>query len=291
MTSGLYRELKSGYDRSRFLRDVSAGFLVGIVAIPMNIAFAIGSGVSPEIGLLAGVVSSFVLSFLGGSSTQVSGPTGAFMGIIYGIVSLYGLEGLITATFLAGLIILVLGLLRLGRLFQFIPFSVVIGFTGGIAVIIFTSQINDLLGLGIDKLPKEFIEKWIVYAEHMSQINPYALGIAILTILGIVIMNKIDRRIPAALIMILIATSLDYLFNLPLTTIGSRFGAIRFQLPTFRFPFLDLGNISGLILPAISIALLGGIGKSPGSLPLERARRLHDPARRLNGSAPQRSAP
>lgn len=131
MTSGLYRELKSGYDRSRFLRDVSAGFLVGIVAIPMNIAFAIGSGVSPEIGLLAGVVSSFVLSFLGGSSTQVSGPTGAFMGIIYGIVSLYGLEGLITATFLAGLIILVLGLLRLGRLFQFIPFSVVIGFTGG----------------------------------------------------------------------------------------------------------------------------------------------------------------
>ena len=107
----------------------------------------------------------------------------------------------------------------------------------------------------------------------MSQINPYALGIAILTILGIVIMNKIDRRIPAALIMILIATSLDYLFNLPLTTIGSRFGAIRFQLPTFRFPFLDLGNISGLILPAISIALLGGIGKSPGSLPLEGVRR------------------
>lgn len=284
MVPSLYRELKSGYGSSNFAKDFSAGVLVGVVSIPMNIAFAIGSGVSPEFGLLAGVVSAFVLTFLGGSSTQISGPTGAFMGMIYGIISVYGIDGLIASTFLAGFFLLILGLLRLGRLFQFIPFSVVIGFTAGIAVLIFTSQVNDLLGLGVEKLPKEFAEKWMVYAEHIFNINPFALLISGLTILGIVLLNRIDRRIPAALIMISIATFLNMTLGLSLATIGSRFGEIKLQFTGLHFPPFNWGLLSNLFLPAISIALLGGIESLLSAIVADRmSNKEHDSNMELVG--------
>lgn len=284
MFQGILKELKFLDVRKNLPRELLAGLLVGIVALPMNIAFAIGSGVSPEKGLIAGVAASLVLTFLGGSKTQISGPTGAFMGLIYGIVTTHGMEGLVTATILAGVILVTLGALKLGRLFRFIPFPVVVGFTAGIAVIIFTSQVNDLLGLGVPKLPKEFFEKWAVYWEHLNRIDVRAVAVAGGTILGIVLLNRLDRRIPAALVMVLAATLVNIVFGLSLDTIESRYGKIHYEFTGIHLALPDLATLESLLLPAISIALLGGIESLLSAIVADRmSGQEHDPDRELFG--------
>jgi len=205
------------------LKDLGAGLLVGVVSIPLNVAFAIGSGVQPVIGLSTAVIAGFIIALLSGSSSQIGGPTGAFMSMIYVILSRHGMDGLILATLMAGVMLIVLGSAKLGSIIRFIPFPVLIGFTSGIAVIILTSQINDFLGLGIEKVPAEYLEKWEAYFVHLNNFNPYAFLIALGTVVGIVVINKIDRRIPAALILLLKTTVVATIFQLPVQTIGSKY--------------------------------------------------------------------
>jgi len=241
------------------LKDLGAGLLVGVVSIPLNVAFAIGSGVQPVIGLSTAVIAGFIIALLSGSSSQIGGLTGAFMSMIYVILSRHGMDGLILATLMAGVMLIVLGSAKLGSIIRFIPFPVLIGFTSGIAVIILTSQINDFLGLGIEKVPAEFLEKWEAYFVHLNSFNPYAFLIALGTVVGIVVINKIDRRIPAALILLLKTTVVATIFQLPVQTIGSKYGPISkgFMLPSF--PVFSFQRLSDLLLPAFSIAMLGGI--------------------------------
>lgn len=284
MKSALFVDLRAGYSPQTLQRDLLSGLLVGIVAIPLNVAFAIGSGLGPERGLWTGMISAFVLTFLGGSSHQISGPTGAFMGMIYAIVQKHGVEGLIEATALAGLILATLGLLRLGRIFQYIPFAVVIGFTGGIAVIIFSSQVNELLGLGLSDLPPDLFGKWMEYARHLGRANPWAILVALITIVGIVGLNRLDRRIPAALLLILLTTALVHLFQLPVSTIGDRFGVMQAVSAAPMLPRWDPSTLTNLALPALSIALLGGIESLLSALVAERmTSKQHDPNMELFG--------
>jgi SulP family sulfate permease len=254
----LFTTLQS-YNKKQFMQDITAGTIVGIVALPLAIAFAIASGVSPEKGLITAVIGGFIISFLGGSRVQIGGPTGAFIVIVYGIVQKYGVEGLTIATIMAGVILLILGFSRLGSIIKFIPHPVVVGFTSGIAVVIFSTQIKDLLGMNIAEVPSEFIDKWAVYIENLHTMNFYSVALAACTILIIVFLPKITYKIPGSIIAILITTILVTIFAIPVDTIESRFGEIpsTFSLPTF--PSVNLEIIKKLIVPATSIAILGGI--------------------------------
>ncbi len=248
-----------GYTRQQFFSDLTAGVIVGIVALPLAIAFAIASGVSPEKGLITAVIAGFIISALGGSRVQIGGPTGAFVVIVYSIVQNYGLNGLIISTVMAGVILVIMGVIKFGSVIKFIPHPVVVGFTSGIAVIIFSSQIRDLFGLSMEEVPADFIEKCIAYAHHFGTINYYALGIAAIALFIMLFWSKVSRKIPGSLVALIITTAIVYFFHWPVETIGSRFNSIPSSLPTPEGFSIDFATIKNLIQPATTIALLAAI--------------------------------
>ncbi len=248
-----------GYNRKQLGKDVMSGLIVGIVALPLAIAFAIASGVSPEKGLYTAVIAGFIISALGGSRVQIGGPTGAFIVIVYGIVQTYGVNGLIIATFIAGVMLILMGFARLGSVIKFIPHPLIIGFTSGIALIIFSSQVKDFLGLNMGTVPADFLAKWQSFAANISSTNFYAAAIAIVTVAVILVWPKVTHKIPGSLVAILVTTLAAYFLHLPVETIGSRFGSIPSSLPSPVIPHIDFTTVKQLIQPAFTIALLGGI--------------------------------
>jgi SulP family sulfate permease len=247
-----------GYNAQSFQKDLFAGIIVGIVALPLAIAFAVASGVSPEKGLITAIIAGFIISMLGGSRVQIGGPTGAFIVIVYGIVQQYGLDGLMISTFLAGIILILFGLLRLGTILKFIPHPLIVGFTSGIALVIFSTQIKAALGLEIADVPSEFIGKWAAYLTHLASFNIYAVGISIGTILISIYAGKIIPKVPGSFIAILLMTTLVQVFQLPVSTIESIYGSIPNSIH-FDLPSIDWGNLHNYFAPAITIALLGAI--------------------------------
>jgi len=247
------------YNREQFTRDMIAGVIVGIVALPLAIAFAIASGLSPERGLYTAIVAGFIISLLGGSRVQIGGPTGAFVVIVSGIVSQHGVDGLVIATLMAGFILVAFGLFRLGGAIKFIPYPVTIGFTSGIALIIFSSQIRDLLGLEMQSVPSAFLPKWDAYAHAFDTANPWALVVAVATLSIIVVWPRISTRIPGPFVALIVTTVLAQLLHLPVETIGARFGAIHAGLPQPSIPHLSLPLIQALAGPAFTIALLAAV--------------------------------
>jgi len=247
------------YSRAQFYKDAVAGVIVGVVALPLAIAFAIASGVSPEKGLFTAIVAGFIISALGGSRVQIGGPTGAFIVVVYGIVQQFGVNGLIIATFIAGVLLIIMGIAKLGNVIKFIPYPLIVGFTTGIAVIIFSSQVKDFLGLKMGGVPADFISKWIAYGYHVSSANFYALAIGVFTLLVILLWPKVTHKVPGSIIAIIVTTFAVRFFNLPVETIGSRFGAIPSSLPHPVIPGVSLATFQQLIRPAFTIALLGSI--------------------------------
>ena len=255
----LFGLIKDGSVKKNLSKDILAGIVVGIVAIPLAIAFAVASGVSPEKGIITAIVAGFLISFLGGSRVQIGGPTGAFIVIVYGIIHEYGIDGMIIATILAGVIMIGFGLLRLGTLLKFIPHPLIVGFTSGIALVIFSTQISNALGLTIAEVPSSFIGKWGAYFSHINTVNWYAVGITIVTILITVYMPKITTRVPGSFVAILVITPLVMLLpENSVTTIGSLFGEIQCNF-TPVIPTMDWGNLSYYLQPALTIAILGSI--------------------------------
>ena len=251
--------ISEGYTRKLFLADLSAGLTVGVVALPLAIAFAIASGVKPEQGLYTAIVAGLVTAVLGGTRVQISGPTGAFIVIVYGIVQQYGYKGLAIATLIAGVILIFMGFSRMGVLLKFIPYPVIVGFTSGIALIIFSSQIRDFAGLRMEKVPAEFVEKWIAYKEFASTLNPYAIGLGVISILIILLMPRITHRIPGPLVAIVLMTLVVRFLHLPVETIGDRFGSMSNSLPSPHLPQVSLHLIREMFSPALTIALLGSL--------------------------------
>lgn len=247
------------YSQQQFISDAIAGVIVGVVAIPLAIAFAIASGVSPDKGLFTAIIAGFLVSVFGGSRVQIGGPTGAFVVIVYGIVQQYGIDGLVLATLMAGIMLVIMGLARFGTIIKFIPHSVIVGFTSGIAVIIFSSQIKDFFGLNVSNVPPEFLEKWRIFFENRGTFNMDAFFLGLLTVLIIVIWPKVSRKIPGALIALIIVSGLTLLFKLPVETIGSRFGDLPHTLPFPFLPSVGLKRIQELFQPALTIAILGAI--------------------------------
>jgi SulP family sulfate permease len=250
---------RQGYSRKQFTGDLIAGVIVGIVALPLAIAFAIASGVKPEQGLYTAVVAGFVIAVLGGSRAQISGPTGAFIIIVYGIVQKHGYDGLAVATMIAGVLLIIMGYARMGVLLKFIPYPVTVGFTSGIALIIFSSQTRDFLGLQMEKVPADFVEKWTAYFEHLHTFNPYALGAGLLALLIIIFWPRLTHKIPGSLVAILAVTAIVQVFKLPVETIGSRFGSVPNSLPAPQWPHLSWKLIMEMFSPAVTVALLAAI--------------------------------
>ncbi len=247
------------YTGQQFARDLMAGLIVGIVALPLAIAFAIASGVSPEKGLFTAVIAGFIISALGGSRVQIGGPTGAFIVVVYGIVQQFGINGLIMATAMAGVMLIIMGFARLGAVIKFIPHPLIIGFTSGIALIIFSSQVKDFFGLEMGAVPSDFLEKWEAFLSHFHSLNLYAAGTALVTVLIILIWPRINQKIPGSLIAILVTTMAAQWLHLPVESIGSRFGSIPSSLPSPVIPHITMDTFKLLIQPAFTIALLGGI--------------------------------
>lgn len=254
----LFDTLKN-YTRKQFTNDLLAGIIVGIVALPLAIAFGIASGVTPEKGLITAVVAGFIISALGGSRVQIGGPTGAFIVIVYGIVQTYGISGLVIATFMAGIMLIILGIARAGAVIKFIPHPLIIGFTSGIALIIFSSQVKDFLGLKMGDVPADFVEKWQTYFLHIGSVNWYALLIASVTVLIIILWPKVTQKIPGSLIAILVTTAAVQLLKIPVETIGSRFGIISSSIPGPEIPHIDFATFKNLVAPAFTIAMLCAI--------------------------------
>ncbi len=247
------------YDRQQFAADLTAGVIVGIVALPLAIAFAIASGVTPDRGLTTAIIAGFLISVLGGSKVQIGGPTGAFVVIVYSIVQTHGVDGLIIATIMAGLILVGMGLAGFGGAVKFIPHPVVVGFTSGIAVIILSSQIKDLLGLEMGEVPAEFLEKWAAYAEAIGTINPGAVVVAALALAIIILWPRVSRKVPGPFVALIVTTLVVHLFGLDVETLGDRFGVISARLSAPSLPALSWDRIQALIGPAFTIALLGAI--------------------------------
>jgi len=254
----LFTTLKN-YSFKQLRADCLAGLIVGIVALPLAIAFAIASGVTPDRGLITAVIAGFLISALGGSRVQIGGPTGAFVVIVYSIVQKFGVDGLIMATFLGGLIMLLMGCMRLGVVIKFIPYPLTVGFTSGIALIIFSSQIKDFLGLAMPVNPAEFLEKWRTIFEHLHTANLYALGLSIGTIMLILVWQKYIKAIPGAVIALVLGTAVTHLFHLPVETIQTQFGSIPQHIPHPRMPVFHVEQIKLLMPAALTIALLGSI--------------------------------
>ena len=247
------------YSMSGFKDDLVAGIVVGIVALPLAIAFAIASGVSPTIGLITAIIGGFIVSAFGGNSVQICGPTGAFIVIVYGIIGQFGLEGLAIATLMAGLILIMMGLFHLGTVIKFIPYPIVVGFTAGIALTIFSTQMNDFFGLGLKDLPGEFIPKWGVYFRNFTRIDPVTLAVGLVSLLIIVIAPKISKKLPGALLAILIVTPVVYFCGLDVETIGARFGKLPTDIPLPHGFELNMATINMLLPSAFTIAILGAI--------------------------------
>lgn len=251
--------LQEGYSRKRFVQDTLAGVTVGIIAIPLAMAFAIASGVTPERGLYTAIVGGLLISLFGGSRVQIGGPTGAFVVILYGIVQKHGYDGLAIATFMAGVMLILMGFLRLGAAITFIPYPVITGFTAGIAVIIFSSQVKDFLGLTIPQPPADFLAKWQSYCLHLSSFTPSALLIASISLAALIVLRRVSPRVPAPLVVIVGAGLASYWLHLPVETIGSRFGDMPRSLPPLHLPSLPFSKIQLLLPDAFTIALLGAI--------------------------------
>ncbi|MCM1255789.1 MAG: sulfate permease [Duncaniella sp.] len=244
----------------KFKSDIIAGIVVGIVALPLAIAFGIASGVSPTIGLITAIIGGFIVSVAGGCSVQIGGPTGAFIVIVYNIIATYGLEGLAIATFMAGLILVALGLFHLGTVIKFIPYPIVVGFTAGIALTIFSTQMNDFFGLGLKNVPSEFIPKWGVYLSNFGNINWTTLCVGLVSLFIIIITPKISRRLPGALLAIIIVTAIVTLVpGLHVETIGDRFGNLPTDIPQPHGFELSMATINSLLPSAFTIAILGAI--------------------------------
>ena len=258
----LFITLKNGYDKKTLIQDLLAGVIVGIVALPLAIAFGIASGASPEAGILTAIVAGFIISFFGGSKVQIGGPTGAFIVIVYGIIQEYGMNGLMIATFMAGAFLILMGILHLGTIIKYIPYPIVVGFTSGIALTIFATQIKDLFGLQIDSVPADFLGKWSVYAQHIDTVNWWSLLVGACSILIIIFTPKLSRRIPgslAAIILMTLATlGLKALGIGGIETIGDRF-SISSALPQPEVPRINWESVRHLAQPAMVIAMLGAI--------------------------------
>lgn len=255
----LFSLIREGISKEIIVKDAFSGVIVGIVALPLAIAFAIASGVSPEKGIITAIIAGIIISSFGGSRVQIGGPTGAFIVIVYGIVQEFGMNGLTIATFMAGFIIIGLGLARLGNLLKFIPYSLIVGFTSGIALIIFSSQVNDFLGLHIAKVPADFFDKWQVYFEHFNKVNWYAVAIAAVTVLMTLYFQKLIKKIPGSIFAILLSTIVVKVFEIPVDTIESNFGNIPNHFSAPSLPHVDFETVKLLIAPAFAIALLGSI--------------------------------
>ncbi|WP_234569969.1 SulP family inorganic anion transporter [Rhodohalobacter sp. 614A] len=258
-TPKLFTLIREGITKEQLLKDILAGIIVGIVALPLAIAFAIASGVSPEKGLITAFIAGFIISTFGGSRVQIGGPTGAFVIIIYDIVQSHGIEGLTLATFMAGFIIIGMGAAQLGNYLRFIPYPLIIGFTSGIALIIFSTQIKDFFGLTIEEIPSGFFSQWQTYIMALPGLNWYATGISIATIVIIVNFKRITTVIPGSVIAILLSTVVVQWFNFPVSTIQSTFGDLTGNLQKPSLPSFDFDTIQSLIQPAFAIAILGGI--------------------------------
>lgn len=248
-----------GYDRAQFSRDVGAGVVVGIVALPLAIAFAIASGVTPDRGLWTAIIAGFIVSALGGSRVQIAGPTGAFVVIVYGVVQQHGVDGLLVATMMAGVMLVLFGIAKFGAVIKFIPHPVTTGFTSGIAVIIFVGQLKDLLGLRMGDVPADFIEKLAAYTSHITAITPAAVGVAALSLVIIAIGPRVTTKVPAPFIALIVSTAAVHSLGLSVETIGSRFGTLPTGLPDADLPRISLERITALLPSAFAIALLGGI--------------------------------
>ena len=258
----LFRTLKH-YSKQTFAADLMAGIIVGIVALPLAIAFGIASGVSPEKGIITAIIAGFIISLLGGSKVQIGGPTGAFIVIVYGIIAQYGEKGLIVATIMAGALLILLGLFKLGTIIKFIPYPIVVGFTSGIAVTIFTTQIKDLFGMTTESVPAEFLEKWACYFQHIGTIDPYSTAVGILSIIIIVLTPRISKKIPGSLVAIVVMTLVVFLLKryagiTSIETIGDRF-QIKASLPGVAVPDMSWEVVKNLFPAAVTIAVLGAI--------------------------------
>ena len=258
----LFSTLKNGYDKQTLVQDLLAGVIVGIVALPLAIAFGIASGATPEAGILTAIVAGFIISFFGGSKVQIGGPTGAFIVIVYGIIQEYGMSGLCIATFMAGAFLILMGVLHLGTIIKYIPYPIVVGFTSGIALTIFATQIKDLFGLQIESVPAGFIDKWVVYFQHFDTVSWWSLLIGVGSILIIILTPKISRKLPGSLAAIIIMTIVCLILRSVgvegIETIGDRF-SISTELPQAEVPKINWDSIVRLAQPAMVIAMLGAI--------------------------------
>ena len=297
-------DILRGYSRSRAAADLGAGITVGIVALPLAMAFAIASGLKPEAGLWTAIIGGFLVALLGGSNVQIGGPAGAFIVIVYGIVERYGLANLLICTASAGVLLFLLGLFKLGSLVRFVPVSIVIGFTNGIAVLIALSQLKDWLGLAIEKMPGNFFSQVHTLALHSGSVNPYALGLGLACLVGVFVWPRLFlhgspvlrladglsvhrfARIPAPVVALVTLTVLARLFDMPVETIGSKFGGIPQQPPSFALPDFSWETARLLVTPTITIALLGAIesllcARVADQLATDPSYRKHDPNQEL----------
>lgn len=255
----IIKHRKTELTKEQFIKDMIAGLIVAIIALPLSIALGISSGVTPEKGLITAIIAGLFISLFGGSRVQIGGPTGAFVVIIYGIIEKYGIDGLIISTLMAGVLLIIFGLLNLGSLIKYIPQSVTVGFTAGIAVTLFSTQVKDLLGLTISNIPSEFLGKWAAYISNISTLNIWAVILSIVSIGIILITPKFSKFIPGSLVALIVVSVVSTIFNLPVNTIGKQFGEISTSIPTPSIPLVGMEKLVTLIVPAVTIAFLAAI--------------------------------
>lgn len=252
-------DVMKGYTKQQLVKDIISGIIVAIIALPLSIALAIASGVSPEQGLYTAIIAGFFISFFGGSRVQIGGPTAAFVVIIYGIVMDYGTDGLIVATILAGIMLVLMGIFRFGSLIKYIPYTITTGFTCGIAVTLFVGQVKDFLELSIESVPSEFLPKVGAYIQNIGTINWVAALLGLVAIVIMIIWPKVTDKIPGSLVAIIVTTAIAYFAKLPVNTIGSVYGELSSSFPTFQLPSVSMELIQEMISPAFTIAILAGI--------------------------------
>lgn len=245
--------------KEQFIKDIVAGIIVAIIALPLSVALGISSGVTPEKGLITAIVAGLFISLFGGSRVQIGGPTAAFVVIVYGIIEKHGVEGLIIATLMAGIMLILMGLLNLGDLIKFIPKTITVGFTAGIAVTLFSTQVKDILGLKLSNVPSEFISKWKVYILNITSLNSWSLLLGIISIAIIIGVSKVSKSIPGSLVALIVVSVIAAIFTLPVSTIGTQFGEISSKIPVLQLPSMGFDKIVALIIPSISIAFLAAI--------------------------------
>ena len=252
-------DVMKGYTKEQLIKDIISGIIVAIIALPLSIALAIASGVGPEQGLYTAIIAGFFISFFGGSRVQIGGPTAAFVVIIYGIVMDYGTDGLIVATILAGIMLVLMGIFHFGSLIKYIPYTITTGFTCGIAVTLFVGQVKDFLGLSMESVPSEFLPKIIAYVKNIGTINWTAAILGLGAIVIMLVWPKVTDKIPGSLIAIIVTTAIAYFANLPVNTIGSVYGELSSSFPSFQLPSISMKLIQEMISPAFTIAILAGI--------------------------------